>query len=887
MPAISQPSFTTGELTPSLYGRVDLARFYTALKTCRNFIVRPFGGVMNRAGTGFCTEVKDSTKKVRLIEFIFSSTQSYVLEVGPQYIRFITNGGYVLDGGVPVEITTPYLEDDLALIKYVQSADVMTLCRQTFKQRQLNRFSHTSWTLTDFDNTGGPFLDINTDTAKTVRTSNNVGNVTITANSAIFSNADIGRLFYIEQNPNANVRRWEVQKSVQINEIRRAGSSYYRAITAGTTGTVRPSVLEGYENDGDPGVAWEYIHSGYGIVKITGYTSATVVTGTVVSRLPDSVVGGAQTRNISGAQAFDPDATPGTGDEYVWVTCNGHGFSNGDVVTISGVVGMTILNNTWTISVIDSNRFRVNVDVTGQTYTSGGVATRTLTAVETYKWALEAWGGNQKYPTTAVYYQQRQVFGGTVGLPHTAWMSKSGGSLDFGQSVPLLDDDAITFALKSEMANEIRHFIRMKSLIALTSEAAWIIQKEQGNLVPITDPQDQGGASHVRPLKIGKKAIYVEDKGGAIRSLGYEFSSDTYEGQDLTLTASHLFFGKTIVDWAYQKVPFRCVWIVLDDGGLVGLTYLPDQEVVGWHRHDTDGLFESVCCVPEGSEDAVYVVVKRQINGVWKRYVERFNSRFFTKIEDAFFVDSGLSYDGRTVAANVVYTLSGGTDWTYQETLTFTTTTDFFVGISDVNDEIVLYDATGQALRLKIIEYVSTKIVKVLASRTVPEEFRGIQKTGFQMARDSFSGLGHLEGKTVSVFADGNVHGEKVVTSGSIQLETPAVVVHVGLPFDSDFETLDVNIQGQSIQDKKKNVRSVTLLVEKTRGLRVGPDPNNLLDVLPVPSGEYDKPISEVTGQMECNIISDWSTGGRVFVRQSDPLPVTILAAIPDVAIGG
>ncbi|OHD24873.1 MAG: hypothetical protein A2Y38_16195 [Spirochaetes bacterium GWB1_59_5] len=258
---------------------------------------------------------------------------------------------------------------------------------------------------------------------------------------------------------------------------------------------------------------------------------------------------------------------------------------------------------------------------------------------------------------------------------------------------------------------------------------------------------------------------------------------------------------------------------------------------------------------------------------------------------DAFFVDSGLTYDGRDAGADVTFTLSGGDEWTYQETLTFTTTTDFFTGVSDVGDSIVLQDETGESLRLTILEYTTARIVSVLASRTVPEEFRNIATSGFDLARDTFTGFDHLTGKTVSILTDGNEEASAIVgaVAGGIgfKLAYPATVVHAGLPIVADFETLNINAQGESIQDKVTNIRSVTLIVEDTRGLMAGPDADNLLEISPTMSGEYDQPIESENGTMTANIISSWTDGGRVFIRQTMPLPATILAVIPEVIVGG
>ena len=884
--AVSQPSFTTGELSPSLYGRIDLARYYTALKTCRNFIVRPYGGVMNRSGSYFAAAVKAHARKTRLIDFQVSTTQTYALEFGHNTLRFFSGGAVVVypvghaSAGEPVELVTPWGEDDIFGLKVTQSADVMTLCHPNYRTRQLSRFAHTTWTLTEFTNTEGPFLDINTNQALTLYASGYSGNVTLTAATGIFTAAMVGRLFYLEQSPDISTARWEVQKAMKVNDIRRAGSSYYQAVQSGTTGTVRPSALEGVENDGDPGVVWRYLHSGFGIVRITAFTSTTEVAATVLSRLPDSAVNGDITRTITNVVA-GVEATEFEAATNAVVTCPAHGFSSGDDVTVSGVTGMTGINVSAQIIVNDVNSFQLSGVIGYGTYGGGGTATKTLAGTNTYKWAVEAWGGEQGYPSATVYHQQRQIFGGSTGRPQTVWQSRVAGYLDFGQSNPLLDDDAISFNLNSKQVNEIRHFVEIGELVALTAYGAWKIQKEQGNLVPLAKFQAKGGASHVPPVVVGDNALFVQEKGGAIRSLSYFFDSDSYRGRDLTITAGHLLFGKTVVDWAYQETPFSCVWIVTDDGQLLGLTYMPDQEVIGWHRHDTDGAFESVCCLSEGGEDALYAVVRRTIDGQTKRYVERFVSRFFTDPRDGFFVDCGLTYDGRD--AGTGYTLTTAAGWTYQDTLTFTAAEAFFAGASDEGDAIVVTDAAGEALRLTILTYISATEVAVLPNRTVPEECKA--GSGFDLARDTFTGLSHLEGKTVSLFADGNVAPQQVVTDGQVSLLTPAVVVHAGLPLEAELETLDLNAQGQTLQDKWKNIGAVQLIVEKTRGLFIGPDAAHLLEVKPEMSGTYDNPVAEVTGPMEMNVLSDWSRGGRILIRQSDPLPATILAAIPQVVV--
>lgn len=799
--SIPQTSFTGGEFSPSLYGRIDLAKYYTGLKTCRNFIVRPFGGIANRPGWKYIGNVQNHAYAHRLIPFQFSTVQSYVLVFGHLTMRIVKDGGVVVypvghpSAGNPVEIVTIYPASVLRRLSFSQSADVMTICHPDYPPQQLSRTDHHLWSFAAFNNVEGPFDDLNIDTAKTVRVSGVTGTVTVTASASIFTAGMVGKMLFMEQSPDSMTKKWEVSKAILVNDIRRAGANYYKAVTSETTGTARPDHLEGNAYDGDPGVGWQYLHSGNGIVLITGYTSGTVVTGTVLRRLPDSMVTATAAQNIAGL-------TPGT---PIRININAHGYSHGDTVTVAGVTGTTGANGTWQVIVIDANNFDLSGSNDATAYVSGGTVTRTLTAQPSYKWALESWGDTAEYPGCTAYYQQRQIFGGSTGFPQTGWLSRTKGYLDFGVSSPALDDDSITLSMATREVNEIRHFIEVGELIALTSSGPFMVRGGQdGTITPSAvsvKGQGKGGASFVPPLLVGSQALYVQEKGQQVRSLGYSFTNDQFSGTDLTIASAHLFSGRQIVEWVYQTVPFSCVWAVRDDGVLLGLTYMPEQEVVAWHRHDTDGYVESVACVSEGTEDAVYLIVRRTIQGQTKRYIERMHNRQFTAIEDAFFVDSGLTYDGAPAT--------------------------------------------------------------------------------------TFSGLGHLEGETVSILADGNVMGQQVVTGGQVVLQNPASVVHVGLPIISDAETLAISVGSSSIRDKQKLINRLSLIVEESSGVWAGADASNLFEHKQRENEPYDTPVTPFSGLFDISISATWNKQGHAFIRQQDPLPISILSIIPEVTTGG
>jgi hypothetical protein len=191
--AVQLTNFTGGELSPRLDGRNDLTKYASGCKTLENMIVYPHGSAARRPGTQFVAEVKDSTKKTRLIPFEFSTTQTYMLEFGNQYIRFYKDNGVILSGGSPYEIVSPYLEAELFEIKFAQSADVMYICHPNHAVRKLSRTGHTAWTLTEVNFTNGPYLDNNITTTTFTTSAHTVGaGRTLTASAITGINSDTG-----------------------------------------------------------------------------------------------------------------------------------------------------------------------------------------------------------------------------------------------------------------------------------------------------------------------------------------------------------------------------------------------------------------------------------------------------------------------------------------------------------------------------------------------------------------------------------------------------------------------------------------------------------------------------------------------------------------------
>lgn len=190
-----QPSFAGGELSPSLWGRVDLAKYATGLRRCENFLVRPAGGVTRRPGLRFVARVKGG--KCRLVAFQYNLDQSYVLEFGAKYVRFYMDGRQILGSdSQPYELATPYEEGELSELGVTQSADVLYLTHRKHRPMELSRLSHDKWVLEPFRFSGGPFRSQSKEQGQI---SLNVGDVsgttTLSASAELFMPSDVDALF--------------------------------------------------------------------------------------------------------------------------------------------------------------------------------------------------------------------------------------------------------------------------------------------------------------------------------------------------------------------------------------------------------------------------------------------------------------------------------------------------------------------------------------------------------------------------------------------------------------------------------------------------------------------------------------------------------------------
>jgi len=574
---INQTNFTAGEVSPKCYGRVDVSRYQNGAAAMPNCLVNIHGGAERRPGSTFIAETKDSSRRSRLVPYIFSTTQAFILEFGHLYMRaYVQSGGQILSAGVPYEIETPYTEDMLAEMDYTQGADTMFIFHRGVPIHTLKRIAADFWALGPAPITVAPFDEIG-DTFPVSLTLSEVSvgaNRTVTASAATFLEGDVGRRI-----------------------THRSGSALITSCLSPTS--IKVEITNAFTAAVMPVGEWELLDSPQ--VGITPSTKEPVGAGCTLSMVQEIGI-----PEEPGMQA------PSSPAIETW-----RAQDVGKFVRING--GMVQITHFYD---------PLNVY---------GVIKEELTSVvesPPSAWTLEAsvWNEINGYPGTGALYEQRLAVAGSTRYPQTVWGSRSGLFFDF--TIGVNADDAFSFSLPSSgQINPIQRMVAAKALMPLTYGGEYTM--EGGNGEPLTPTSVKSnspsvyGCNFVKPLRIGNEVLFVQRAGRKIRSLAYRIESDTYNAPDLTVLAEHI-TAPGITDMAYQQEPYSRLWCVRADGKLATLTLDRDEGVIAWTPQHTDGLYESCASIPNATGDEVWCIVQRTVGGQMKRYVERFETTYHT-----------------------------------------------------------------------------------------------------------------------------------------------------------------------------------------------------------------------------------------------------------------
>ena len=710
-----ETNFTGGEISPRIIGRIDLPLYQNSAKIIENALPLIHGGVRRRDGTAFVAETKTSATAARIIPFIFSTTEAYVLELGDLYVRVYKDGSRIENPpGTPYEIVSPFSAAQLFDVRYVQSADTMFLVHPSFTPYQLKRYSDLNWILNvapfdplPFDEIGASFATSLTLSLATV----GVGR-TATASAPTFQNSDVGR------------------------------SIYYLG----------------------------------GVFLITAFTSNLLVTGTIQAAfggtaIPVSVwtLGGSPQETIT-PSAKDPVETTITLTATVlntWRSTDVGGY----VRINGGLCKITVFTSSLIVSAVIKE---VLTSVVGAPANS---------------WSLEfaVWSAANGYPTACAFYQQRLILANTTAFPQTVWGSTSGAYLDF--TLGIFDDDAFSYTIASDQINPILHLSTSKVLIALTYGGEFIIKGGvEKALTPTNvqvDAQSTYGCSKVRPVRAGNQTVFMQRSGLKVRAMDYDVNTDAYVAPDLSVFAEHI-TGVGINDMAYVQEPDPFVWAVRSDGQIAACALSASEDVAAWCRQITDGVVESVCVIPYGGTDQSWLLIRRTINAVTKRYVERFSTSFIT--------DCSLFLSNFPTALTV---------WT---------------------------------------------------------------------------GLGHLEGKSVAAYS-GTFLGNYTVTGGQITIAKAVNILNIGLPYTSTVDLLEPEpgtgtgaAQGNAMRTSEISVR-----VLNTQSLSAN---GTVIPFRAFGSSLLDDPLPIFTGLKRLETLG-WERGSsQLTFTSSDPFPFHMLSVI-------
>lgn len=791
MAAPRQFNFAAGELADKLHGRPDLPVYARGLKTCRNFYPTLDGQLVSRPGSLLVREGKyseseashgsASRSRIRLVPFVFSGGQTYVLEFGDFYVRFHTNGGTIESSpGVPLEISSPFSWASLASLQYAQVGNVMVLTQPGYDAQVLERLTHYSWTLGAQEYAppawpGLPYLEPRLDP------------ITFKGFSGFMSEPMFEQIDFVGDTDHPAVEWiWCATVSGQNKKTGKRFESLPFVITKQYDGIDTFPAINGTVATIPDNIVAVYPDSGFSVV-ISAYRL-------LIGTAPDFIVEGINFYRGRGGDFF-------------------------------GFVGRTLKQKFYDLG--KEPQFELQPPL----------------GTHPFK-VFEPSGSVNRIekPLSVAFFGDRLVYGGASDNDKMArsarlWLSAQGQWNRFDQYKVPIATQALEFELALSTRQEIRTMLSVQKLLIGTDSQVHSMWGSQGeplaaDVIPDVRPVANIGSSHLRMLDVKGTVLVAEaaqpdgfstdqvSYGLAVHALDYKGGNEGYENFSLSEQASHLMPGdgggtlRQLVDWCYARRPFQLIWAVRRDGVLLSLTYNPEQKAAGWAHHDTDGEYESVCSVPEGSEDAVYVVVRRTVDGVRHRYIERLTSR---------------AKNGATTPSSLF-------------------------GLPAIGDDVCV-DA-------------GVRYYGVATSQTTGLthlEGKSVYAIGPDMAP---RGPKVVSGGIVDW---GEVLPTNVVGSGGIGT---ALLMYVGLLFTAEMETLSYGAE----PERQKVLKGLQLWVKDTRGLRVGASLDGTMypvkELTPT-IGFTAQPNQTRIIDVDTN--GGWGPHARAAVRQDLPLPCTIV----------
>jgi len=845
-------AFTTGEISPKMNSRIDFNKYTNAVEKMENATIFPQGGFTRRPGLRFVKETKTSASVSRVVPFMFSVEDAYILEFGDLYIRFYRTQANVTDGGSPVEVATPYLAADLFDLHFAQSADVLYIAHKDYAPRKLVRSSNISWSLSEISFDPPPTFEADTDLADALKPRAFAVGTGVTFIGATGSELVINGEFdsdiasWTDQSTASGDIAWDTDHMEIDGGAAGEGIAEQNITLTAVSHTISFTIAVGAiamrigSTSGNTDVLASASYAiGDHTVDFTGNAGDNFIQFRNTTNAEHELDGVSVVVNSDIFLAADVGRAivSGTGRGVIASLVNTHevtaditsSFTSTSVIASGSWVLESSPNTTLTPSAVGPLRTSITLTLSAAGWRSADVGKyikvnngvckitsftsttvvqadvlsllESVTAVGGGVWTMESesWGSTRGYPAAIGFYEQRLFYARTDTQPQTVWGSVIDNFENFSSGTN--DDDSLDFTITGQ--NPIRWLSPKKKLGVGTYGGEFTIgTTNEAAMSPTNikiDDETTHGSSSLQPIRVGEVTLFVQRSGRHLREFVFVFSDDSFSAPDLTLLAEHITEGG-IVDISYQQEHDSIVWMIRDDGQMLGMTYDRAQEIIGWHRHITGttgapGEFESVATIPISGKDQTWVIVKRTINGSVVRNVEYFD-------ENAW---------------------SGATEFNQWDMLN--------------TDSALVYNST---------------------------------------ATTTITGLDHLEGEVVKVVADGSVHADKTVSSGSITLDRSSTEVEVGLSYTMDVDTVRPELQlpsSGSIQGVPKGWVKINVRLLNSLGGTINGD----VVETRVPIDPMDKEPPLYTEDFEVQNLG-YDKHGRINIQQTLPYPFTVLS---------
>lgn len=614
-------SASSGELSELMFGRRDFVRYQNGLRACRGFIPLPEGPVTRCPGTEFLGFTRDNGPG-RLMAFVFQDEDAIMLEWTDARMRFWRNGSLVEDGAGIYNIPTPYNQAALDRLQSLQSADRIYLVDGAAAPQRLSRFALDNWTFEPTPFVGGPFAPRNLDQGLELNFTAVTGPGSLIATNPVFTPDHVGTLFQLYDMDTSKTPYWAADIDAKVGDRAYYDGRVYQIAgfdgQSGYTGSVEPVVSGGGATiAADKQVTWSFVVNGNPAGHGNWPVNRLLPLGHRVY-FPIANI----TAEITGFTANPNGGTRTTG-------VNPPVQSAGLFLSEKGGCIWAYVHDGSGIVRVTSYASPTQVFATVEKRMPEGCVTS-----NTYRWAEQAWSDARGWPVAIGSFEQRHIYGGTLTDPRAIWCSVIGGTTDMTSGIN--DDDGFSYNLPNQpaQAGEIRSITGLGEALFIATAADELIGRATdadrafaAAAARFTVDDTQGSAPGM-PVMVEGQPVFVDATGKKILALAM---SDTgrFRAENLTLIARHI-TGPGVTKLVYQKSPLSVVWGLRDDGTLLGMTYLPSQQTLGFHQHHLGGFIEDIEVLPsdDGTSHDLWLIVRRTLNGQVKRCIERMQPPF-------------------------------------------------------------------------------------------------------------------------------------------------------------------------------------------------------------------------------------------------------------------